>query len=130
MNIKSINPLLEVTFSALFLFVLHKLYFFLLGSETDTFYFSIEVVYGFFFAASLTIIVILMLIKKKNIDSVGFVFLLITSLKIVISYFLLRKIIINDGQHLQTEKLHFFIVFAVFLAIETVVTIRILNKKQ
>ena len=130
MNIKSINPLLEVTFTALFLFVLHKLYFFLLGSETDTFYFSIEVVYGFFFAASLTIIVILMLIKKKNIDSVGFVFLLITSLKIVISYFLLRKIIINDGQHLQTEKLHFFIVFAVFLAIETVVTIRILNKKQ
>ena len=96
MNIKSINPLLEVTFSALFLFVLHKLYFFLLGSETDTFYFSIEVVYGFFFAASLTIIVILMLIKKKNIDSVGFVFLLITSLKIVISYFLLRKIIINE----------------------------------
>ena len=130
MNIKSINPLLEVTFSALFLFVLHKLYFLLLGSETDTFYFSTEVVYGFFFAASLTIIFILMVIKKKNIDSVGFVFLLITSLKIVISYFLLRKIIINDGQHLQTEKLHFFIVFAVFLAIETVVTIRILNKKQ
>ena len=130
MNIKRLNPLFEVTFSALLLFVLHKIYFFLFGSETDKFFFSIEIVYGFFFVASLTIISILMLVKNKNIDSVGFVFLLITSLKIVISYFLLRQIIINSGENLKTEKLHFFIVFAVFLAIETVVTIRILNKKQ
>ena len=130
MMLKKARPLIEVSLLALLFFILHKLYFVLLSTSDIGFYYSIETIYGFFFTASLMIILILMLIKKKNIDSVGHVFLLITSLKIVGAYFLLRQIIINGSEGLNTEKLHFYIVFAVFLTIETVVTIRILNKKQ
>ena len=130
MILKKARPLIEVSLLALLFFILHKLYFVLPSTSDIGFYYSIETIYGFFFAASLMIIFILMVIKQKNIDSVGHVFLLITSLKIVGAYFLLRQIIINGSEGLNTEKLHFYIVFAVFLTIETVVTIRILNKKQ
>ena len=130
MIFKKARPLIEVSLLALLFFILHKLYFVLLSTSDIGFYYSIETIYGFFFAASLMIIFILMVIKQKNIDSVGHVFLLITSLKIVGAYFLLRQIIINGSEGLNSEKLHFYIVFAVFLTIETVVTIRILNKKQ
>jgi hypothetical protein len=130
MRIKSFKPLFEIMIAAVLLFVIHKLYFLLFGPEKDLFYFSIEAIYGYFFIAAMIIVGILMLVRRKNIDSVGFVFLLITSIKIIVSYFLLRQIIIINGENLKSEKLHFFIVFVVFLAVETIETIRILNKKQ
>jgi hypothetical protein len=68
--------------------------------------------------------------KEKNIDSVGQTFLLLTSIKMVVAYVLLHPILQSTNQLLTAEKVNFFITFALFLTIETVVTIRILNKKQ
>ena len=48
----------------------------------------------------------------------------------VISYVFLYPILQSTNQLMTPEKINFFITFAVFLTIETVVTIRILNKNQ
>ena len=48
-----------------------------------------------------------------------------------IAYVFLTKLLIdNASRYLPKEKINFFIIFAIFLTIETVVTIRILNKNQ
>jgi hypothetical protein len=46
------------------------------------------------------------------------------------AYAVLYPILHLPGAEAKIEKIDFFIVFALFLAIETVVTIRILNNKQ
>jgi hypothetical protein len=68
--------------------------------------------------------------KEKNIDSVGQTFLLLTSIKMIIAFILLHPILQSTNQLMTPEKMNFFFTFAVFLAIETIVTIRILNKNQ
>jgi len=47
-----------------------------------------------------------------------------------ISYAILYPISHSGNQNVKTEKIDFFIIFALFLTIETIVTIRILNNKQ
>jgi hypothetical protein len=68
--------------------------------------------------------------KEKNIDSVGQTFLLVTSIKMALAYVLLHPILQNTSKLITPEKSNFFLIFAVFLTIETLVTIRMLNKKQ
>jgi TM2 domain-containing membrane protein YozV len=46
-----------------------------------------------------------------------------------VAYAFLRPILASGGKNLATEKMQFLIVFIIFLAIETIVTIRILNDK-
>jgi len=55
---------------------------------------------------------------------------LVTCVKMALSYVILHPIIHSDTQNIKIEKIDFFIIFALFLAIETIVTIRILNNKQ
>jgi hypothetical protein len=45
-------------------------------------------------------------------------------------FLLARPILKNTAISATIEKTNFFVMFIVFLAIETVVTIRILNEKQ
>jgi len=47
-----------------------------------------------------------------------------------ISYAVLSLIIHSGNQNLKTEKINFFIIFALFLTTETIVTIRLLNNNQ
>jgi len=94
------------------------------------FHFPIEVVYGFFFICSLLIILILIKVNEKNIDNVGFTFLLVTCIKMALSYVILSPILNSGYPNVRTEKIVFFIIFALFLTIETIVTVRILNNKQ
>ncbi|MFN8273768.1 MAG: hypothetical protein U0X58_02690 [Flavobacteriaceae bacterium] len=47
-----------------------------------------------------------------------------------IAYFFLKPILTFDLPKTAVEKTNFFLVFIYFLIVETVVTIRILNKKQ
>jgi len=89
---------------------------------------SIELIYGFFFICSLIIVSILIKMKQKNIDSVGNAFMLLTCIKAVLAYVLLHPILESDQPDVAFEKANFFAVFAIFLAVETIVSIRLLQK--
>lgn len=132
MNFKKYRPILEVVSLSMLVYLVHKFVFFINENhpKLQGFHFPIEVVYGFFFICSLLIIILLIEVKKKNIDNVGYTFLLVTCIKIAISYAILSPILNSNHSNVRIEKINFFIIFALFLTIETIVTIRILNNKQ
>ena len=125
------KPIFEVFFLSIIAFLLHKTILFLLGNqinETD-FHYSLSTLYLFFFICSVLILLVLIKVKKNNIDSVGLTFLLLTTIKMVLAYVLLHPILQGPNELVASEKINFYSVFALFLIIETSVTIRILNKK-
>ncbi|MBK9225193.1 MAG: hypothetical protein IPO23_12295 [Flavobacterium sp.] len=93
------------------------------------FHYSLLTLYLFFLICSSVIVFILIKVMKKNIDIVGQTFLLLTSIKMVVAYILLHPILQESNKLVASEKINFYSVFALFLIIETIVTIRILNKK-
>jgi hypothetical protein len=131
MDIKKYRPILEIVIGALVVYAVHKGFFFLNGSpQFRNFHTPLESVYGFFFLCSATIIFILIQVKERALQSVGFAFLFLTCAKMGVAYAFLRPILKSGSDNIATEKINYFIVFALFLAIETIVTIRILNNKQ
>ncbi len=132
MNLKNFKSLLLVLPFAILVFALHKLFFYLFGWQEIESHLVQPLLnlYLFFAICSLIIIFILTLVKHKNIDSVGQVFILLTCIKMGSAYIMLRPISEFATKNVAFEKKDFFIVFAVFLAIETILTIRLLNNKQ
>ena len=132
MKFNSVKPLLLVLSLSFLCFVIHKIFFLVadFSLKETTFKFSLIQIYSFFTIASFLIIAILLIIKKRNFDSVGYTFMGLTTLKIGLSLFLLRPILQSQSLNLKFEKGNFFIIFALFLAIETIVAIQILNNKQ
>lgn len=132
MNFKKYRPILEILLLSIVVYLLHKLVFFLNDNNPkfQNFHFPIEVVDGFFFICSVIILFILIKVKEKSIDNVGYTFLLVTFIKMGISYAVLFPILHSGNPNIKIEKLNFFVIFALFLTIETIVTARILNKKQ
>lgn len=92
-------------------------------------HFSLEVIYLFFTIFSIIIMILSQLVYSKNKDIVGMVFLLNTSIKLIITYIFFRSAINSNNENTE-ERLTIFVLFLVFLTIETVSTIRLLNKKQ
>jgi len=132
MNFKKYQPIIEVLFLSILVYLAHKSIFFLNDNNPkfQGFHFPIEMMYGFFFSCSILIILVLIKVKEKNIDNVGYTFLLVTCIKMAISYAVLSPILHSGNPNSGTEKINFFIIFALFLTIETIVTARILNNKQ
>lgn len=132
MNLKNFRPLLEILGISVAVYLAHKLFFYLNENNPkfQNFHFPIEYIYGFFFICSVVIVFILIKVKEKNIDNVGYTFLLITCIKMAVSYAILYPILHSGNLNVKVEKIDFFIIFALFLTIETIVTIRILNNKQ
>lgn len=132
MNTKQLQPIIEVFSVAALIYVIHKIIFWFLATNPllQNFHFSLEIVYGFFLICSLLIVGILIKIKIRSIDNVGFVYILVTFIKMGLAYFLLSAITDSGESNIRNEKINFFIVFAIFLAIETIATIRILRDNQ
>jgi len=132
MDLKKYRPVFEITAISIVAYVLHKLIFYVLrdNPKYNNFHYALETEYGFFLLCSIIILLILIQVKARNIDNVGYTFLLVTSIKMVVSYFFLKPILNAATNNLAIEKINFFIIFSLFLAIETIVTIRILNNKQ
>ena len=122
---------MEVVLIAISLFIVHTIFFKIsnLTPTTALFQYPIEKIYAFFLLLSIVIVFILIKIKQKNLDNVGYAFLLLTTIKMAIAYVFLRPILNNGGQIQHTEKINFFITFMLFLAIETIITIRLVNEK-
>jgi len=91
--------------------------------------YPLALVYGFFLLLSLIILGILIKISAKNKEQLGYAFLLLTSIKMALSYVFARPIISNSVEN-PTEKVNFFVIFILFLAIEAYYTARLLNNKQ
>lgn len=119
----------ELFFFAFPLYIIHRLVFLLpsLNAAQENFYFSITFLYVLFFIFSKTILFILKKVSEKSFDNTGMVFMLATFIKTGIIYFIIKPII--DSQNNQIEKMNVFFTFICFLLIETIITVRILNKK-
>ncbi len=118
-------------FIALPVFILHYLVFHFSSwnDKQEEFYYSIPFLYLLYFIFSKTTLFIIHTISKKNFDNTGMSFMIITSIKMAISYFIVKPIL-EKSDEVTFEKLNFFFIFILFLAIETIATILILNKKQ
>ena len=126
------KPLFTIILIAVLGLIIHKLIFFILVVKTieDNFIYSIPLLYGLFSIFSLLIVGVLIKVKQRNIDNVGYTFLLLTSIKLVVAYLLIHPILKVSLHQTPLEKINFFIIFIYFLATETILTIRILNNKQ
>lgn len=111
-------------------FVIHQLVFLVpsLHAAQKTFYYSIPFLYVLFFIFSKTTLFIIKKVSEKSFDNTGMTFMLVTFIKTGIVYFIVKPII--DSENNQIEKVNMFLIFICFLLIETIITMRILNKKQ
>lgn len=112
-------------------FIIHLLVFQepTLNKASQSFYYSIPFLYLLYIIFSKIILFVIIKVSEKNFDSTGMSFLVCTSIKLAVSYFILRPIL-NSSSENTIEKVNFFVVFILFLAVETLITIRLLNKNQ
>ncbi|MBD3581611.1 hypothetical protein [Flavobacterium selenitireducens] len=125
-NTKRWRPLIEIFVISCLAALLHFLILKLFSIDTTAFVYGLVELYVYFLAASLAIVTALVVIEKRNKDQVGYTFLILTSVKMVGAYLLLRPVL---EQGIKAEKINFFVVFALFLAFETIVSGRMLNRE-
>ena len=105
-------------------FVLHLLIFTYLNISDANFKFTLLRLYAFFTFFTVVAEFVLQKIKQKNIDLVGNVFLGISLTKMMFCF-----IIGNFISNIPVQKNNFLVMFFMFLCIETVSTIKLLNNK-
>jgi uncharacterized membrane protein YjgN (DUF898 family) len=130
MNLKNYKPLLSLALLIVVAYILHKVIFYSFNIDDTAFHYSIEALYLLFSVLSVVVLVVLLKVKERSFDNVGMSFLLSTSIKMVVCYLILRPVLQASGENSSVEKKNFFAMFILFLAMETILTIRILNKNQ
>ena len=132
MNFKKYNSLFIVFIAAALGLIVQKTitHFIIPSAFEEHFVYSTPLLYLMFALLSAVIVLLLNKVKETAIDSVGYAFLALTTVKMIVAYALLRPIIQTHLPKTPFEKMNFFVVFIYFLAIETALTIRILNNKQ
>lgn len=130
MNFKKLLPFFTLLGVSLLLYIVHKMVFYVFTINQDQFHYSLETLYLFFSFFSAIIFKVLLTIKAKSFDNVGMSFLVATSIKMVFCYLILRPLLHTPQSNNPTERINFFILFIVFLTIETLFTIRLVNEKQ
>lgn len=130
MRTGAFQPVFDVAVLALISYILHKLALHFIWPLAElTFYYSIEALYAMFGFASAAIVLLLIRVRKQNINIVGNTFMLVTCIKMVFAYILLHPVLSSERAYPLVEKFNFLVIFLLFLTIETVVTIRLLNKQ-
>lgn len=130
MNFKKLVPFFTLLAVSFLLYSIHKMVFYGFTINQDQFHYSLETLYLFFFFLSAIIFKVLLTIKARSFDNVGMSFLIVTSIKMVFCYLILRPLLQTQQSNNPTERINFFILFIVFLTIETLFTIRLVNDKQ
>jgi hypothetical protein len=130
MNFKNYKPVLNLLFLTVVAYALHKIIFYSFNIDDTAFHYPLETLYLIFSVLSIIVLVVLLKVKERSFDNVGMSFLLSTSIKMVVCYLILRPVLQTSSQNNGVERKNFFAMFILFLAIETILTIRILNKKQ
>jgi hypothetical protein len=130
MNLKNYKPILNLVLLSGIAYLIHKLIFHLLKFNEASFLYSMETLYLLFLGMSILIFIVILKVKQRSFDNTGMSFLLGTSVKLIFCYLILKPILQLNTHDNSIEKINFFMIFALFLTIETVLTIRILNRKQ
>lgn len=131
MTIKSFRPILSIVFIVALAFLVHQLvFYFFLPSIEAGFYFRLWMLYLFFGSFAVLITTTSIMVKQLSIDNVGQAFLLTTFLEMLCCFAVFYPKMNAENHNPTIERANFIIVFLLFLAIETIVTIRLLNKKQ
>ena len=130
MNLKQYKPLLSLLLLIAGSYLIHKTIFFVFKLNDADFYYSLETLYVLFSGFSVVIMLVLLKIKQRSFDNVGMSFLLATSIKMILCFIILRPLLKVSNEINALDKKNFFVTFILFLTIETMLTIRILGKKQ
>ena len=131
MNLRNFRPILYLLFFSVIVFLIHSVAFSYLGyaEVSKKWHNTLSETYGFFTICSVLIVAAFLFVKQKDIDNAGNSFVLLTLLKMGVAFGWFYELLTASNPD-NSEKINFFIVFAVFLTIETVISIRILNNKQ
>lgn len=126
MEVGKYRPLLSLMLLAGVVFIAHMAICYFAKAPLEIL--LLPKMYACFVGFSVVLISILIRVKQKNNDNVGYAFLAITTVKMAGAFALLK--ILLEPEPSRMERLNFFVVFAVFLFIETVITIRLVNKEN
>ncbi len=131
MKVQILKTIFAIIVIALLLFFINKLFLENTDykSNFELYQVSLAFIYFIFTLFSILILITLIIVNQKNKDVVGMTFMLITTFKTILYYVIFSKIITTDNPN-AIERINFFVVFILFLIIETLITIRLLNKKQ
>lgn len=130
MKIVLFQKILPFAISIAVVFVIHVFFFHFFKINTSNFTYSIPELYLWFSFFTLIIMMVLLQVEKKSFDNVGMSFLVITSVKMAVSYVLLRPVLKGGTEEFAVEKINFFFLFVFFLLVETLFTIRLVNPKS
>lgn len=100
---------------------------FLIIEKVNTF-FTIFQIYSFNCIVTFVSVSIVFLINIKFKDKVGFTFMSLGVVKMIISVFFLMPLINSDFENKIPDTLNFFLCYFLFLTLESLITIRQLNK--
>ena len=130
MLLKNYKPILHLFFIALASHILHKTVFIFFDIPNQNFHYSLESLYLIFFSFSTLFFIGLLKYGTKNFDTIGMMFMMGTLIQMFFCYLVLRPILNDKIQNVSVEKTNFFITFILFLLFETLLTVRLLNKKR
>ena len=126
MSSKYLNIALRTGALAIIVFLVNFALLYFSAKPGNNYHYPLYLTYLFFWVFTLIILSVLTYLSQKNKEQVGYVFLFLTAAKMGVSYFFARPILTETISH-TTEKVNFFFVFILFLAIEAYYTVRLLN---
>jgi hypothetical protein len=118
-------------FGMIFLaYLLHKWAFFYFNIDTTDFKLGLEKLYLIFSLFAIFATLVLLRVKIKNFDQVGMAFLWVSMLKFGMAFWVAKPLLLSKEGTIFLEKNNFLIVFMLFLAIETIIAIQLVSRKQ
>ena len=132
MNLKQYQPILSLFLFSMITLLIHKCFMYVIGLDQleSQFVYTLPRLYAFFFLLATVILFILIKVNQVSSTHVGLTFILLTTFKMGVAYLFLKPILHTNLPHSGFEKANFLIVFLLFLATETLLTIRLINNKQ
>lgn len=123
------RAILLILVLTILLYVAHS-YILSLYSKEDLSYFLLSSLYVFFGICAAIILFAVHLVHSKKPDVTGYVFIGGTLVQMGLSYIMLKPVLGIETESAAFDRGNFFIIFVLFLAIETILTARLLNNKQ
>ncbi len=126
------KPLMFLIVAIFCCYFVHKIIFWFCNIDLNlkVFNCSLENLYIYFGIFSIIMILILSIIKQKNIDIVGNTSMLLTTIKMLVCGIIVKTYLNQNSFKNTSEKWNFLTIFIIFLVLETVITIYLLNKKE